>query len=189
MTPSESSPRPSSRRAIIDAAITLFASDPSATTSEVALQAGVGRATLHRHFRSREDLLETIATESLAETEAAVRASDDETAPPRARLEAMLEAVLPLGNRFHFLSAVPLATETLKGEYQRQLRWLLDLVDALKADGEVDSLVPSSWVVSLIDQLIWAAWREVAAGRLAAREAPALALRSLLHGLAPAQQS
>ncbi|MEM1316029.1 MAG: helix-turn-helix domain-containing protein, partial [Pseudomonadota bacterium] len=49
--------RLSSRDAILEAAFQLYARRPDASLAEVAQRAGVGRATLHRHFGSREALI------------------------------------------------------------------------------------------------------------------------------------
>ena len=46
--------RLSSRDAIIEAAFAVFSKNPGAPLADVAGRAGVGRATLHRHFASRE---------------------------------------------------------------------------------------------------------------------------------------
>ncbi|WP_345780906.1 helix-turn-helix domain-containing protein, partial [Gemmatimonas sp.] len=46
----------SARDRIVEAAATVWAADPSATLDVVAQRAGVGRATLHRHFPSRAAL-------------------------------------------------------------------------------------------------------------------------------------
>ena len=52
--------RPSVKEAIIDAAIDTLARNPGASLSEIASRAGVGRASLHRHFSSRGDLVAAI---------------------------------------------------------------------------------------------------------------------------------
>ena len=49
------------RAALLEAAIELFASHgPTVAYEEIAVAAGVGRATLYRHFPTREDLLAAI---------------------------------------------------------------------------------------------------------------------------------
>ena len=45
--------RPPVKEAVIDAAIDTLARNPGASLSEIAARAGVGRASLHRHFSSR----------------------------------------------------------------------------------------------------------------------------------------
>ena len=46
--------------AIIDGARRTFSADPSASMQQVAEAAGLHRATVHRHFASRDDLLEAL---------------------------------------------------------------------------------------------------------------------------------
>ena len=57
----ESATRTRTRQAILAAAVTVFARDPSAALGEVAAAAGVGRTTLHRYFAERSDLLAALA--------------------------------------------------------------------------------------------------------------------------------
>lgn len=178
-----SSARPSSRDAIVNAAIRLWSRNPGATFSEVALHAGVGRATLHRHFRNREELLTVLAGICLEETNDAVAATLDRGASASRQLRSMFEAVIPLGDRYSFLYRAEIGDEHTTAEYRRQLDRVADLVQRLKAEGAVAPEVPTAWVVAQIDQLIWTAWNEVAFGRIAAADAAPLAARTLLQGL------
>lgn len=181
--------RPSARAAIIDAAILVLAGNPGATTSEIALTAGVGRATLHRHFRTREDLIQAIQTQSIEETNAAVLATDDVSLPAHERLLRLFKAVIPLGDRFHFLRHQPSASEQVTEQYERELRWTNNLVKQLKEEHVISGDVPVRWAVAQIDQLIWTAWKEVAEGRLAMADAPELAVRTLTEGLGTRRSS
>ena len=182
------SPRPTARDAIIGAAIRLWSRNPGATFSEVALHAGVGRATLHRHFRTRDDLLTALAEICIEETNEAVAAAVDRNASASRQLRRMFEAVIPLGDRYHFLYRAEIGDEHTTAEYRRQLDRVGTLVGQLKAEDAVASDVPTAWVVAQIDQLIWTAWNEVASGRVAAADAASLATRTLLHGLGKEEQ-
>lgn len=180
---SKSAIRPSSRDAIIDAAIALLAKNPGASISEIAIHAGVGRATLHRHFRKKDDLILAIQKQSLEETDVAVADKIHEKMTALEQLEAMFTAVIPLGDRYHFLSQQVASDDEISAQYAKQLAWLVGLVQALKLEGVVDSQIPDRWAVAQIDQLIWSAWHEVASGQLAAAAAPALALRTFARGV------
>lgn len=182
------SPRPTARDAIVDAAIRLWSRNPGATFSEVALRAGVGRATLHRHFRNRDDLLTALAEICIEETNEAVAAAIDRSASASRQLQRMFEAVIPLGDRYSFLYRADIGDEHTTAEYRQQLDRVGTLVGELKAEGAVAADVPTAWVVAQIDQLIWTAWNEVASGRVAAADAAHLAARTLLHGLGKEEQ-
>lgn len=175
--------RLSSEQAIIESAIALLSANAGATMSEIALNAGVGRATLHRHFKTRDELIRAIKERCITETNAAVAALDDPEMPAAERLLNMLTAVIPLGDRYNFLSQEAVTDTALRSGYRAQLDWLTDLVALLQSDGVIARDLPVSWVVAQIDQIIWTAWCEVSAGRLAPSDAPELGMRTLINGL------
>ena len=177
--------RPPMRQAILDAAIDTFARNPGASLSEIATRAGVGRASLHRHFASRADLIAAASQQCMDEIDAATAAALKDAHTARERLSRMLEAVVPLGDRYHFLVSETADDESVRKRYEEELDWLARLVDDLKAEGVIAADAPSSWAVANIDAQVWLAWSEVAAGRLAPAHAADLALRTLLEGLGP----
>jgi AcrR family transcriptional regulator len=64
----------------------------------------VGRATLYRHFPSREDLGQAIHARAMAEAEAAVVASRPEEGPADAALERLLIALTGVIERYVVLA-------------------------------------------------------------------------------------
>ena len=177
--------RPPMRQAILDAAIDTLARNPSASLSEISSRAGVGRASLHRHFPSRADLIAAASAQCMDEIDAATSAALADAQTARERLSRMLEAVVPLGDRYHFLVSEAVDDESVRKRYAEELDWLGHLVDELKAEGVIAAAVPRSWAVANIDAQVWLAWSEVAAGNLAPAHAADLALRTLLEGLGP----
>ena len=175
--------RPRTLAAIVEAAIRTLSTDPGATMSEVARAAGVGRATLHRHFYGKADLLGTITARCIDETNAAVLASDAPDSPAVDRLEAMLRSVIPLGDRYGFLPFEVLQDEGLRMRHESQLDWVRSLIGELKAARAIAEDVPTSWAVAQVDEVISTAWTAVSADELSTDEAVGLALRTLLRGL------
>ena len=175
--------RPATLESIVEAAIRVLNANPGATMSEIAVQAGVGRATLHRHFRTRDDLTSTIGVRCIEEMNAAVRATTTVGRPAVERLRAMFRAVIPLGDRYNFLGTDYTDDPTVRQGYGAQLHWAEMLVEDLKEQGDIARDIPSRWVVSQIDQLVWSAWNAIAEGYLTADEATELAVRSLIDGL------
>ena len=177
--------RPSTRQAILDSAMDTFARNPGASLSEVATRAGVGRASLHRHFSSRADLIAAASKQCMDEIDAATAEALKDAHTARERLSRMLEAIVPLGDRYHFLVSETVDDESVRKRYEDELDWLAHLVDDLKAEGVIAADAPRSWAVANIDAQVWLAWSEVAAGNLAPAHAADLALRTLLEGLGP----
>ena len=58
-----------SQRAILDAAHELYSNGGEASFAEIASAAGVGQATVYRHFENREDLLAALAEEGISRIE------------------------------------------------------------------------------------------------------------------------
>ena len=54
------------------AAFLVFADDPAASLADVAKRAGVGRATLHRHFPGRPELMRALAKIAMTELDKAI---------------------------------------------------------------------------------------------------------------------
>ncbi len=78
------------RERIVAAAAELVARDGArASLEEIARRAGVGSATLHRHFPSRQSLLETVFRDGIAQL--CARAAAQPGKAPAAELAAWLE--------------------------------------------------------------------------------------------------
>ena len=176
--------RPTAEAAIIAASFELLAENPGASLGDIAKRAGVGRATLHRYFSSREDLL-------LALTRAAIREMDEavdvacEGAPSHSdALYLCLEALVPLGDRYRFLANEPLDDHPdIAKEFARQDREMLELIEETKEEGLFDSAVPSKWIVSSFEHLLYAAWKSVNNQECTPTQATGLAWRTLTTGL------
>lgn len=150
---------------------------------EIAAHAGVGSATLHRHFRTKSDLIDAIGIQCIDEMNVAVRAHSVKGQLAVDRLRGMFEAVIPLGDRYNFLGTFRTQDSSIEEGYSAQLRWAISLVEELKQQGVVHGDIPTRWIVAQIDQLVWAAWNGIAEGYLKPEEAPELAVRTLLFGL------
>lgn len=103
----ESGVRGRTRRAIVDAAITVMTDNPAATLSDIAEVAGVGRSTLHRYFPERSDLLRAVALEVHAASNAAIAAADPSCGPVLTALRRVVESQLDLGPIVLFIYTEP----------------------------------------------------------------------------------
>ena len=66
--------------------------------SEIALAAGVGRATLYRHFETKEALTRALAKQCLQETDEILEPA--RSLKGRPALEAIIDCIVPLADRF-----------------------------------------------------------------------------------------
>lgn len=176
--------RPSSRDAIIEAAFSVFSKNPSAALSDVAERAGVGRATLHRHFATREDLMGALARIASQEMDEAVETACAGATSYSEVARLALQALIPLGDRHGFLALETFADDPeTQAAYAREQSETAEMVDAAKGEGLFDTSVPTSWIVQAFDHLMYAGWESVKAGETTHQQAAALAWRTLIHGL------
>lgn len=175
-----------SRLALMNAGIQAFLKNPNASLTEVASFAGVGRATLYRHFATREQLIQELAKESLSLIDGAMKPIYEKGLEGRSAIEAMLHVSMPLADRFHFLLSLwNIADEdpAVKEIYDRQLEEINDLVEQGKQAGDIKLEMATYWIVTLIDCLIYAGWWSVKNEQCDAKAAANLAIQSLFGGI------
>ncbi len=179
-----------SRESLLDAALGLLAENPSASLRDVAERAGVGRATLYRHFASREGLVRAVAHECLRRTDENLAPIAEQGLTGRVALEAVIRRIMPLAQQYHFLLSlwsVAEEDEQVRSIYERQLNQLSVLVDETKAEGAIDPTVSTGWVVTLIDAQLAAAWWMIGRGQFNAEQAADAVIRALFEGISPAR--
>lgn len=178
------STRISARDSLIEAAFVVFSRDPSAPLSVVAGAAGVGRATLHRYFSSRDALIRELAQIAIAEMDVAAEAACQKAESAEQVLHRTLQVLIPLGDRHGFLAHVPLEhDETIQAEFERQTRETVEMIEAAKTEGAFDRNVSTAWVVQAYNHLLYAAWESVRSDEATADQAAGLAWRTLMSGL------
>lgn len=183
----ESDPRATrSRTALLNAGVETLLQNSNATLTEIAQVAGVGRATLYRHFQTREQLIIELAAESLMATDQACAHIRSKEMKGREAIEAIFTSVMPLADRFHFLLSLwsyVETNETLKTTYHAQLSQLKARIKEAKLDSSIDESLPEEWLVCLMDNLLYTGWYCIATGSLSASEASKLAIRSFFDGM------
>lgn len=93
----EGGPRARTRKAILDAAMTVLADNPAAPLTDIATAAEVGRSTLHRYFAERSDLIHALALHVHALSNAAIEEAEPDCGPPIEALRRVVECQLDLG--------------------------------------------------------------------------------------------
>ncbi len=176
--------RPTSREAIIEAGFEVFSRNPGASLEEVAKRAGVGRATLHRHFPSREKLMIGLARIANEELDEAVEVATADATSHTQGLKQALSAMIPLADRQWFLTHEPVdEDEEVRSAYRTGRDELAAEIDAARQEGTFASDIPTIWLVEVYENLIYTAWTLVRNGDATAGQASDLAWRTLTQGL------
>ncbi|MEV0092895.1 helix-turn-helix domain-containing protein [Streptomyces sp. NPDC050738] len=91
------------RDQVLRAAAVLLTRKATSTMDEVAKAAGIGRATLHRHFAGREALVRALENLGIQEFEAAIGAARLDEGPAGDALRRLIGEVEPVAGLLAFL--------------------------------------------------------------------------------------
>src|SRR4051812_18380036 len=89
---------------IIEAATALLAVNPGASMAEIAEASGLVRATLYRHFPTRDDLLQEMYSAALQDALKAILSVDPDRGKVTEALARVVNALLVVGDRYRILS-------------------------------------------------------------------------------------
>ncbi|MFD0556544.1 TetR/AcrR family transcriptional regulator [Stackebrandtia endophytica] len=180
----ESNTRSRTRRAILDAAVSLLSKDATASLSDIAAEAGVGRTTVHRYFPERADLLKAISTDALEQIETmSTRARLDE-GPAIDGLRRLCQEYFELGEVLNLLFNNPqLITNEEWTNPTEADHALDDLVKRGLADGEFADHVTPQWAVHVLWSLLYAGWSHVEQDGVSKHEALTRTIATLTNAL------
>ena len=172
------------REELLDIALRTLVANPTASLAEIAQAAGIGRATLHRHFIGRRELLEALAETAITAAEEALAAAKLREGLVDAALERALAALIPIGHRVEFLFhdeqlwEAPALTQRLDAIEAE----LAALIERGLQEGTLRSNLPTRWMLKTLICLLYAAWEQIRDGGLAPLDAPSLLCETLLRG-------
>lgn len=159
----------------MDAGFVVLSRNPGASLADVAAEAGVGRATLHRQFASRTDLISALAERALTDLADAVSAATEDAASYGEALQKIMLAVIPLAQCHMFLTQDVALRPEVQARVDDDARALRDLIDAAKAEGAIRGDLPTEWVAQAFDHLVYASWDMIRRQEATPRQAADLA--------------
>ena len=176
------------REKIIQCAVTVLATNPLASLDEIAEAAGVGRATLYRHFESRSVLIRELMVNAKEKMDAVANPILKGDLPARERLDHLVRAIIPLGASLKIAVFEPFCR--FDPEFRSKIEEVYDnlrkFCRELKVEGVVAVEIPDAWLATSLDRLVLTAWENIHSGDIAAKDAPGLVLRTFLDGNGPA---
>lgn len=172
--------RPDTNQAIIESAFAVLTRDPTASLGDIAKHAGVGRATLHRHYAGRAVLLEALRGIAHEELEIAVATATQDAQSHFEGLEAAFKAIVPLANRQWFLAMDNPTTNQTDTDLERA-------IDAAKAEDHIPANIPTKWIATAFDNLLYAAWALVRDEEATPKQAANFGWRTFTAGITGAK--
>lgn len=174
---------------IIQGALTELASNPAASLDEIAEAAGVGRATLYRHFESRPVLMRALLLSSSEKMDAVTDPILQGNRPALERLDRLVKAIIPLGASLKIAVFDPFCK--FLPEYGVKLEEINEkmrqFAREMKSEGVVAPEIPDAWVAASLEKLLFTAWEKIQSGDIATNDAADLVLRTFLNGNGPSE--
>ena len=169
----------------LDAIIATLAANPGASLQEIADALGISRATLHRRFSSRDELLMAIGDWAITQLEGISDSVESRDLHGRVALEAILEEGIQLAPKIGFLiseHSLECNVEFMVRVDTAQQRWHR-LIEEGQRNGEIRVDLPARWIADAIEGLMLAVFHGVRRGLTAPNDALRLVRITLLDGV------
>jgi AcrR family transcriptional regulator len=170
---------------LLNAAVATLAANPGASLQEIADAAGISRATLHRRFAGRDELILAISEWAIGQLESINDSVESSGLRGRAAIEALLEKAIQLAPKIGFL----ISEHSLECNQMfmdrvdtAQQRWHRMIEDGQRL-GEIRVDLPSRWIADAIEGLMLAVFHGVRRGLTAPNDALRLVRITLLDGV------
>lgn len=151
---------------IIDAATELFSRDAGASMAEVAQASGLVRATVYRHFPTREHLIKELLRRALDAAEEAIASAELERGPAPEAMRRLIDALLRVGTRFRIVIEAPVHDEQIMERGAAVGAPIVALTARGQREGSLRDDLPAQWLAGAAAALITESLRAVARGDL-----------------------
>lgn len=154
--------RTRTRNAILEAAISVFMNDRSASLSEVADRAGVARSTLHRYFPERSDLLDAVRSYAKEQVERIRDAARIDDGPASEAVVRLAVAYLEVWDSVMW----DYMEEEAAGAHPDESEdiAITRLIDRGIAEGTIDPSFPNGWIQHAMYAMVHSAWDYIRSG-------------------------
>jgi AcrR family transcriptional regulator len=170
--------------AVMTTGARMLATDPAASITAIAAEAGVDRRTVYRRFASREDLLAAIYEARLTAIERATEEARLREAPVAVALHRYVEGIIGVNRTWPVDLGRMLADEPVRKRRDLSYRELNDFLRRATDEGLLRSGLPDGWVSTVLPQLMVTASRELT--DLSPAQAADVVVETLLDGLGAA---
>jgi len=163
---------------IVEAAAELLARQPRASMQEVAAAAGVHRATVHRHFAVRDDLLVAVRDHVWERCLEAMRAAEQDLASdPAAALERLIRGQLELQDHYRIYRYVPVVDDRTAVDRPSRLNSVAGTFARAQEAGAARTDLEPAELAIVLSGLVQTLLPEIAQGRMDIARAASLCRR------------
>lgn len=174
------------RTKILQHAARLIADDPDASMVQIAEVSGVGRATLYRHFASREEVIDALRDRAFSRAQTiiadAIEPEDGAAGGPAAKLGRLIAQLLSMSDPYGLIADKdPHHHQEARQAFDATV---LPLIKQAQEAGELTDALPALGIGFALEGLMLSANRGVMQGELTPDEAVSLVQLGMLRGFA-----
>lgn len=171
------------RSKILEHAAQLISRDPDASMVQIAEASGVGRATLYRHFASREEVVDALRDQAFGRAQGIITdALSADGDGPTAKLARLIAALLAMADPYALIAnSDPRHHAEARQAFDATV---LPLIEEGQRTGELTDEVPALAIGFALEGLMLSANRAVTHGEITPAEAVIVVQRGMLRGFA-----
>lgn len=169
---------------ILEAATEQLSLKPTATLQEIADYANIGIATLHRHFASREALLEELAFHAIELVESSMKGITFHEHDISLSFMGLFQKLIPLGDKIYFLAYAASVDENPQIVLREAAlkEPLMTAIRGWKKSGLLKETFSEKWMLAVIYDLLFLTWQEIHSGNMAKNDAAGILTDTILNG-------
>lgn len=176
-----SGPQARTRAAILAATAWVIARDQSATLSDVAAAAGVGRTTVHRYFPDRETLIREAKLDAICVVNEVVREAATDQGPAFEAVGRLVTGLVSIGDRLRFL--FPDGVSRRDGMSRPNNQPIVALIERGQREGALEPQLSVTWIEHALYALVQQACEDAISGDLSRHTVVATVMRTLESGI------
>jgi len=171
--------------AILDAAASVLAHDPTATLPDIADAAHVGRTTLHRYFSDRETLIEATVEDSIHVVQQSLAEAALDQGSPVDAMRRAVAAMVSVGDRLMFLFGDPGALKAYgaTGAAMPSDDPVIELIERGQAGGVFDTALSADWIQHVLWVVVLRGCQDADNGGLSRHGVTATVIRTIEGGI------
>ena len=151
--------------------VNALADHPRASMEQLASMVGLSRATLCRHFSSRDVMMQAMSEAGVTSAqEALARARPTEGSAEEA-LKRLISEFLPIAELYAYVDQQMYLDDTLEAQVQPLRTSLIAIFQQRQESGELRIDLPAAWLVESMSALLRSAATMIRSGRLARQDA------------------
>jgi len=171
------------REALLVNLANALADQPRASMGQLAAMVGVSRATLCRHFPSRDDMMLAMSEAGISSAELALARARPHEGPGEQAIRRLIEELLPIAELYAYIDQRIHADEALEARVRPLRTSLITAFQRWQGAGIMRVDLPAAWLVESMSALLRSAATMIRAGTLARRDAAQSVFDLLWRGI------